>query len=137
LEKVYVVPLRAAFRTARTKRAAKAIKIVREFLQRHMKTEQVVIGSSINKSVWARGIQKIPRRVRIHADKDENGVVRAEMMGVEIKIPKEKEEEKKEETEIKETKAAVPMKPPEPKAEKPKSKATKKKTTPVKKKGKK
>lgn len=81
-----------------------------------MKSDQIVVGSSINQSIWARGIEKVPRKIRVHADKDEKGVVRAEMMGIEIKIPKpkeEKKEEKKEEPKPEEKKAAAPIRPSE------------------------
>ncbi|NOZ81858.1 MAG: 50S ribosomal protein L31e [Candidatus Micrarchaeota archaeon] len=93
MERVYTIPLRKAFRAPRTRRAKKAIKIIREFLERHMKGE-VRIGKSINESVWARGIQKPPRRVKIHAVK-EDGVIYAELVGVEIKKPVKKEEKEK------------------------------------------
>lgn len=98
-EKIFTIPLRKAFRTARTRRAKKAISVIREFLERHMKGE-VKIGKSINESVWARGIQKPPRRVRIHATKEEN-IVYAEMVGIEIKKPTPEEIKKKEEKEKK------------------------------------
>jgi large subunit ribosomal protein L31e len=117
MEKVYVIPLRRAFRSPRTKRAAKAIRVVRAFLQQHMKTEEIRIGKSINESVWARGIQKVPRKIRVHADKDENGIVYAEMLDVEIKFGKKKEvkeekkEAKKEEPEKVEKKEEVKKKP--------------------------
>ncbi len=117
MERVYIIPLRRAFLSPRTHRASKAIKVVREFLERHMKTEDIKLGKSINESVWARGIQKIPRKIRVHADKDENGIVYSEMMGVEIKFPKKEEakEEKKEEKKPEEK--PVVQKKPEAKAE--------------------
>ncbi len=115
-ERVFTVPLRKAFLKERTKRAKKAIEIIRQFLERHMKGE-VRIGASINESVWARGIQKPPRRVRVHAVKekiDDRDIVFSELVGVDIKKPsadeikkkleKEKEKEKKKKEERKERK---------------------------------
>ncbi len=102
-EKIFTIPLRKAFRSERTTRAKKAMSLIKDFLERHMKAEEIKIGKSINDSVWSRGIQKPPRRVRIHATK-EGDVVFAELLGVEIKKPtaedvkkREEKEEKKEE----------------------------------------
>jgi len=99
-EKIFTIPLREAFETQRTNRAKKASKIVQKFLLKNMKAENVRIGKSINENLWKRGIQKIPRRIRIHAIK-ENNIVYAELMGIDIKTPskeelKEKEKKKKE-----------------------------------------
>ncbi len=103
-EKIFTIPLRKAFRGAnRKRRAKKAITIIREYLQRHMKTDDIKIGKTINESVWARGITKPPRKVRIHATLD-NNTAYAEMIGTDIKTPsvdkvKEKEKKKKEKKE--------------------------------------
>src|SRR3972149_2450001 len=99
-EKIFTIPLRKAFDTERTHRTRKAVDLVREFLEKNMKSEDVKIGKSINELMWERGIQKPPRRVRIHAVKD-NDVVYAEIIGIDIKLPskedtKAKEEKKKE-----------------------------------------
>jgi len=93
-EKIFTIPLRDAFDTERTHRAKKAVDIVRHFLTRHMKSEDVKIGNSINKDIWARGIQRPPRRIRIHAVK-ENEIIYAELLGVDIKTPTKEEVEKK------------------------------------------
>ncbi len=94
-EKIFTIPLRKAYRGVRTKRAKKAISVIDEFLQRHMKSEDVKIGKSINESVWARGIQKPPRRLRVHATL-ESGVVYAELVGTDISKPSAEEIKKKE-----------------------------------------
>ena len=106
-EKVYTIPLRDAFLKVRKRRAKHATSIVRSYLKKHMKADNVKIGSSINHALWARGIQKPPRRVRVHAVKEEN-VVYAELVGTEIKTPtkeevkKKKEKKKEKEKKIKE-----------------------------------
>ena len=78
-ERIYTIPLRKAFRAPRGKRAKKAISIIREFLKRHTKTKEVVIHESINKAVWARGIQKPPRKIRVRV-KVENSKAIAELL---------------------------------------------------------
>lgn len=95
-EKIFTIPLRKAWRTERTRRAKKAIDLIRQFLERHMKSQNVRIGSSINNSVWSRGIQKPPRRVRVHALK-EGEIVYAELVEVELKPPSKEEVKKKKE----------------------------------------
>lgn len=94
-EKIFTIPLRRAFETGRTDRAKNASKIVRKFLIRHMKSENIKIGESINKSIWSRGIQKPPRKIRVHVVKEEN-IVYAELLDVEIKTPSKEELKKKE-----------------------------------------
>jgi len=95
-EKIFNIPLRDAFERPRTRRAKIATDIVRNFLVRHMKSENIKIGNSINQEIWKRGIQKPPRKIRIHALKEED-VVYAELLGVEIKTPSKEELKKKEE----------------------------------------
>ncbi len=102
-ERIFTIPLRKAYRASRDKRAKKAMSIIREFLKRHMKNEEVVIGESINKAVWRRGAQKPPRRIRVHATVHE-GKVYAELLGVEFGFAKKSEEEKTEKSESEETK---------------------------------
>ena len=97
-EKVFTIPLRGAYNEQRTKRSKVAINIVKDYLKRHMKSENIFIGDSINKQIWSRGIQKPPRKIRIHALK-ENGIVYAEVLDVEIKTPSAEEMKKKEEKE--------------------------------------
>ena len=106
MEKVFVIPLRQAFRAPRTKRARRAMELVRMFLSKHLKSKEVIVGTSINETVWSRGMEKVPRRVRVHAEKDDKGVVRAEIMGVEIKAKVAKPEKKEEGVKLEEVKEA-------------------------------
>lgn len=94
-EKIFTIPLRKAWRTSRKRRAKKAVILIKEFLERHMKGE-VKIGKSINENVWTRGIQNPPRRVRIHASKDGN-IIYSELIDVELKPLTEEEKKKKSE----------------------------------------
>jgi large subunit ribosomal protein L31e len=94
MEKTFNIPLRKEFRKVpRYKRARKAMTALHEFLVRHMKSDDVRIGAGINKAVWANGIKNPPHHVPVHAEKDDKGVVRAELVGVEIQ--KQKAEDKK------------------------------------------
>lgn len=75
MERVYVIPLRKAKDVPRTIRAPKAVRIVQEFLQKHMKSEEIKLDASVNEKLWERGIQKIPSKIKVKAIKDEDGSV--------------------------------------------------------------
>jgi len=63
-EHVYIIPLREARRMPRWKRANGAIKDIRKYLAKHMKTDDVKIDRSINERVWSRGARnRRPRSV--------------------------------------------------------------------------
>jgi large subunit ribosomal protein L31e len=96
-EKIFTIPFRKVFEARRMIRAKKAVHFVRLFLARHMKVEEdmVSIGKGINEAIWARGIQKPPRRVKVHVLKNEEGAVFAELVGVDIKAPTKEELKKK------------------------------------------
>jgi large subunit ribosomal protein L31e len=78
-EQIYVIPLRDVKRAPRWRRANTAIKDIRSFLVRHMKSETVKLDASINEKVWERGSEKPPRRIRIRAMKFDDGEVQAEL----------------------------------------------------------
>ncbi|MBC7110208.1 MAG: 50S ribosomal protein L31e [Archaeoglobi archaeon] len=82
-ERIYTIPLRRRVQTVpRWRRSEKAVKVVREFLAKHMKAdiENVKIDESINKKIWERGAQKPPARIRVRAVKFDDGVVEAELV---------------------------------------------------------
>lgn len=75
LTRTYVVPLGLAFEAPPYRRAKVAVRIIKEFTTRHMKASEVKIKEDVNKAVWARGIRKPPRRVRLEMERDEDGIV--------------------------------------------------------------
>ncbi len=76
-ERIYTVPLRKAYWTgSRLRRSNKAVRMLREFVERHMKPEELLIQPEVNERIWARGIQKPPRRLRIRATKNSENLVR-------------------------------------------------------------
>ena len=85
-ERIYTIPLRRAWIAPRKKRAPRAMRIVKSFIQRHMKVEteikgeeeeegRLVISNEVNERLWSRGIEKPPRNIRVRAVKDKEGVV--------------------------------------------------------------
>ncbi len=75
MERVYTVRFHKIKRTPRTKRAAKAVRYLRRFIARHMKSERVRIEEGLNQALWRRGIQKIPSKLRVRAEKQDDGSV--------------------------------------------------------------
>ena len=75
MERVYIIPLRKVKNVPRTIRSPRAVGYVKEFIERHMKTDDVIIDSSVNEKIWERGIQKIPPKIKVKAVKDEDGTV--------------------------------------------------------------
>jgi large subunit ribosomal protein L31e len=75
MERVYIIPLRDVKRVPRTIRSPKAVRLVREFLKRHMKSDDIKIDSSVNEKIWERGIQKVPPKIKVKATKEEDGSV--------------------------------------------------------------
>ncbi len=75
MERVYVIPLRDAKKVPRTKRSPRATRFVREFIQKHMKSDDVKLDASVNEKIWERGIQKIPPKIKVKATREEDGSV--------------------------------------------------------------
>ncbi|MBY9019032.1 MAG: 60S ribosomal protein L31 [Candidatus Lokiarchaeota archaeon] len=74
-ERIYIVPLALARKGPRNKRANKAVRFLREFMERHFKPESLVISQEVNEAIWARGNQKPPRKLKIRATKNIEGLV--------------------------------------------------------------
>lgn len=125
VERTYVVPLRRGFlKSPRYKRAKKAVRVLREFLVRHMKSEDVRILSELNVAVWGHGIKNPPSRVKINVKKDDKGVVTAQLFGVPFETPKV--EKKAPAKKAAETKTETKSEKPEVKTEAPKAEPAKK-----------
>jgi ribosomal protein L31E len=100
LERVYNIPLRREWiKTAKYRRAKKAVAGVRNFLAKHMKVEvsDVKVGPKLNHELWKHGIKNPPHHVKVTAVKEaeeEKDIVKAELEGVEFKTisPKAKVE---------------------------------------------
>jgi large subunit ribosomal protein L31e len=74
-EKAYTVNLREAWKAPTKGRTPRAIRVLREFVKRHMKVDSVIMSNEINEQVWARSIEKPPRKLKIRAVKDKEGNV--------------------------------------------------------------
>lgn len=74
-ERIYTIPLDKAWISPRKNRTPKAVRMVKSFIQRHMKPEALLISNEVNERIWSRGIRKPPRRIRVRAAKDTEGTV--------------------------------------------------------------
>jgi large subunit ribosomal protein L31e len=85
VERSYNIPLRKKTReTAKHKKTPRAIRIIREFLKKHMKVEEVKLGMHLNEFMWKHGIKNPPHHVKVHVIKEDD-VVKAELEGFEYK----------------------------------------------------
>ncbi|MDD5086135.1 MAG: 50S ribosomal protein L31e [Candidatus Nanoarchaeia archaeon] len=97
IEREYVIPLRKEFqKTPKYKRAKKTISAVKEFLIKHMKSDNVKLGKYLNLKVWENGIKNPPHKVKVKVEKYDDGLVKAELVGAPVEKPeKEKKNAKK------------------------------------------
>lgn len=101
IERTYNVPLREGTAQApKHRRAKKAVRVLRAFIAKHMKCEDIRIGPYLNELIWMRGIRSPPHHVEIKAvrstkkdDNKETTIVRVEL----ATLPKnsQKREDKK------------------------------------------
>jgi len=97
LERTYIIPLRSEWsKVPKYKRAKKAVKAIKEFMQRHMKSDNVKVGEILNKLIWQNGIKNPPHKVKVTAIKEEDGMVKVELFGQKYvaKVKVEKVEKK-------------------------------------------
>jgi hypothetical protein len=60
-----------------------------------MKSDDVRLGRHLNLEIWKHGIKNPPPRIKITTQKDDKGIVRAELHGKQIELHVEKSAEKK------------------------------------------
>ena len=129
-ERVYTINLGKVWLSPNNQRAKRAINMIKEFAEHHMKTEQIKIDQELSQQVWTRGIRSPPRKIRVKMAKTEDGYVMVSPYEDDIK-PKEEKSKKSEKPEAKEKKveAKEEAKPEvkETKAEKPEPKKAEKK----------
>ncbi len=89
LERTYTIPLsRELLKVPYHRKAKKAIRVVRSFIAKHMKSGTVLIGRHLNMKVWENGIKNPPKNIKVTTTKDEKGIVRVELFGAPKDEPK-------------------------------------------------
>ena len=74
-ERVCTIPFRRVWATPRGKRTPRASRMLRDFVRHHMKAEDIQISNEVNEELWARGIKKPPRQIKVRLVKDKEGKV--------------------------------------------------------------
>ena len=126
-EKIFTIPLRRHFRIyPRWRRTKVAVRATREFLQHHLKTEEVKLGKFLNLELHAQGRKQPPAQVKVKVWKEKD-VFFAEIIGApQEKEPEGKTEKKTEKPEVTKStkeetiKEEVMKKPEAPKVKPPK-----------------
>ncbi|MEE8403572.1 MAG: 50S ribosomal protein L31e [Candidatus Hydrothermarchaeaceae archaeon] len=75
MERIFVIPLRDVKKVPKSKRVQKAVKYIRKYVSKHMKTEDVKLSDGLNKLIWKRGIREIPSKIEVKASTSEDGGV--------------------------------------------------------------
>lgn len=78
-ERIYIIPLREAKRVTRQRRARRAAKVVREFLARHLKSDEIKLDQKLNHKLWEHGAKHPPSKIRVKAVKQDDGSVEASL----------------------------------------------------------
>ena len=74
-ERVYTINLGKVWLSPNNQRAKRAINMIREFAEHHMKTGQIKIDQELSQAVWERGIRSPPRKIRVRMAKTDEGYV--------------------------------------------------------------
>ena len=88
IEREYIVPLRQGWlKVPKYKRAAKAVKTLKEFIARHMKIydrdlRKVKVDIILNNEIRFRGMKKPPAKIKVKAKKFDDGNVKVELVNI-------------------------------------------------------
>jgi len=106
MEREYIVPLRRrCAHIPQYRRTPKAVKVLKEFLAKHMKVADrdaklIKLDRFLNEFFWERGIRKPPIKVRVKAQKNEAGEVYVSLVEMpkflQFKMDREKKRDSKE-----------------------------------------
>ncbi len=65
-ERIYIVPLWRSWISGRGyRRAKKAVRYLRKFVSRHMRSDDIKISPKVNEIIWRNGIRNPPRKIKI------------------------------------------------------------------------
>ena len=82
MERIYTIPLRKKLvESSKISRGSKAMRLIRGFIEKHMKSKDIKISKEINEHVWAHSIKNPPGKVKVKAVKDDSGRVTVTLEG--------------------------------------------------------
>ena len=73
--RVYTSNLGKAWITPEHKRTDRVVNMIREFAEKHMKSNEIKLDQDLNRQLWSRGKTNPPRKVRVKMVKEEGGTV--------------------------------------------------------------
>jgi len=131
LERVYTINLGKVKLSQSQHRAVRAINMIKEFARHHMKVEEIKIEEELAHQVWARGVRRPPRKIRVRMTKTDDGYILVSQYDeeAESKVTPEKDTKKVEDKVEEPAKEAPKKEKPAkeaPKKEKPAKEAPKK-----------
>jgi len=96
LERVYTIPLGKVLISQSQHRAVRAINMIKEFAQHHMKVETIKIDEELAQQIWSRGVRSPPRKIKVRMSKTDEGYVLVSLFtdDVESQVTPEKETKK-------------------------------------------
>jgi len=74
-ERIFTIPLDKAWISPSKKRTPRQLRILRNFIKKNMRSEEVLISKDVNEKLWSRGIEGRFRKIRVKALKDKEDVV--------------------------------------------------------------
>ncbi|MCD6434370.1 MAG: 60S ribosomal protein L31 [Candidatus Diapherotrites archaeon] len=92
----YIVPLKKAYNAPRSKRAKKAKNLLKKFIVKHFRTKNIKISPKLNEIIFARGIEKPPRKIAVKVLLKDN-IANVYSAAEKIEVAKEKKVEEKKE----------------------------------------
>jgi large subunit ribosomal protein L31e len=75
MERIYTIPLGYVRKAPRGRRAEKAVRFVRAFMEKHMKSDNIKFDPSLNEKLWDKGMRNIPTKIRVKGEKREDGSI--------------------------------------------------------------
>ena len=141
LERVYTINLGKVKLSQSQHRAVRAINMIKEFARHHMKVEKIKIEEELAHQVWARGVRRPPRKIRVRMSKTDEGYIlvsqydeeaeskvtpEKDVKKVEDKVEEPSTEAKKVEDKVEKPAKEAKKEKPAPKKEKPAKEAPKK-----------
>jgi large subunit ribosomal protein L31e len=73
--RVYTINLGKAWICPEHKRTDRVVNMIREFAEKHMKSNEIKLDQDLNRQLWSRGKTNPPRKVRVKMVKEEGGTV--------------------------------------------------------------
>src|SRR4030042_1374953 len=81
VERVYTIPLGRVYSMRSVRRAKYAVREIKAFAKRHMKSTEVRVGTGLNALLLRDAMRSPPRKGKVTMVKDEVGIVRINLFG--------------------------------------------------------